>query len=166
MANSIEGRLPFLDNELADYAFQLPPSALHTVKEGKLPLRNAMANRLPNYVHQGAKRVFWAPVSAVDTLMQNSFCEIALSPDSVRDVGVFDPSRLALAKKLIRVFPAKSKIGTGLRTMLTCAASLHLVNDMFVRNFSKNAQNFCKSETQRKMDHLIARAAPIEFEPL
>ena len=53
MANSIEGRLPFLDNELADYAFQLPPSALHTVKEGKLPLRGAMANRLPNYVHQG-----------------------------------------------------------------------------------------------------------------
>lgn len=166
MANSIEGRLPFLDNELADYAFQLPPSALHTMKEGKLPLRSAMANRLPNYVHQGPKRVFWAPVSAVDTLMQNSFCEVALNSDSVRDVGVFEPSRLDLAKKLIRVFPAKSKVGTGLRTMLTCAASLHLVNDMFVRNFYKNAQNFCKSETQRKIDRLAARAAPIEVDPL
>ncbi len=166
MANSIEGRLPFLDNELADYAFQLPPSALHNVNEGKLPLRNAMANRLPNYVHQGPKRVFWAPVSAVDTLMQNSFCEMALSPDAVRDVGVFDPSRLALAKKLTRIFPANSKIGTGLRTILTCAASLHIVNDMFVRNFPKAAQNFRTSETRRTLDALAARAEPIKFDPI
>lgn len=166
MANSIEGRLPFLDNAVTDFAFQLPPSALHTIKEGKLPLRSAMANRLPNYVHQGSKRVFWAPVSAVDTLMHNGFCEVALSPEVVQDVGVFNPARIALAKKLIRVFPANSKIGTGLRTLLTCATSLHLVNDMFVRNFPKSAQNFCTSETRRMVDELGARAAPIAVDPI
>ena len=166
MANSIEGRLPFLDNALADYACNLPPSALMNVNEGKLPLRSAMSQRLPNYVHQGAKRVFWAPVAAVDTLMQNSFCEMALSPDLVRDVGVFEPSRVALAQKLIRVFPANSKLGGGLRTVLTLAASLHLVNDMFVRNFPKSALNFCNSETSRALEALAARNAPLALDPL
>ncbi|MEM8686290.1 MAG: asparagine synthase (glutamine-hydrolyzing) [Pseudomonadota bacterium] len=166
MANSIEGRLPFLDNELADFALQLPPSALHNAKDGKIPLRTAMANRLPNYVHQGPKRMFWAPVAAVDTLMENSFCEIALSPEAVREAGVFNPSRVALAKKLIRVFPANSKLGSALRTALTLAASLHMVNDMFVRNFPKSAQNFRNLEVNRTLDKLADRGTPVEVEPL
>ncbi len=166
MANSIEGRLPFLDNDLADFACQLPPSALHTPTQGKLPLRSAMANRLPNYVSQGPKRVFWAPVSAVDTLLQNSFCQNALNSDTVRDVGVFEPSRLALAKNLIRLFPASSKVGFGLRSMLTCAISLHLVHDMFVRNFAKSSQNFRSSPATRNLERLAARMAPIELDPV
>lgn len=62
MANSLEVRLPFLDNELVDILQKVPP--LHKVSyeksalEGKLILRKLMEGRLPKEVLSAAKMGF------------------------------------------------------------------------------------------------------------
>ncbi len=159
MAHSIEGRLPFLDNQLADFALSLPPSLLMNEKEGKLPLRRAMASRLPNYIHQGAKKVFWAPVHAVDRVLDSAFCELALSKEAVRDAGLFDPGRLNILKFAARAAPARTSTGMALRTILTCAASLHLVHDMFVANFPASSANFMPSAARRQLEQLSLKVS-------
>ena len=154
MANSIEGRVPFLDNELADFALSLPLSALMNVREGKLPLRNAMSKRLPNYIHRGAKHVFWAPVRTVNTLLKNRYSEMALSRETSASIGIFDPDRLEKARKLNRFVPSGTRVGSALRTVLTCAVSMHMIHDMFARNFSATAANFCEADTTKELDAL------------
>ncbi|MEM7425827.1 MAG: asparagine synthase (glutamine-hydrolyzing) [Pseudomonadota bacterium] len=157
MANSIEGRLPFLDNRLADFALSLPPSVLMNEKEGKLPLRRAMAARLPNYIHQGAKKVFWAPVNALDQVLGSAACELALSREAVWDAGYFDPGRLNLLRLAAKITPPRTQAGMALRTILTCAASLHLIHDMFAVNFAASAANFMPSSARRQVEELSWR---------
>ena len=116
-----------------------------------------MAKRLPNYIHKGAKRVFWAPVQAVDALLKNQHSEIALSRASSSDVGIFDPVKLEKARKFARFVPAGTKTGSALRTVLTGAVSLHLIHDMFVRNFKATAANFCNADTTKQLNELYLR---------
>jgi asparagine synthase (glutamine-hydrolysing) len=47
MAKSLEARVPFLDNDLVDFAFGLPPSFKRRAGATKAILRRAMADRLP-----------------------------------------------------------------------------------------------------------------------
>ncbi len=63
MANSLECRVPFLDNELVEYAFMLPNSLKFHNGEGKYILRKAMRPILPKAVFKKKKQGF-GPVSA------------------------------------------------------------------------------------------------------
>lgn len=62
MANSVEGRLPFLDHRLVELAFQIP--AQHKIKrfETKLTLKQAVRQLLPPSVLQKPKHGFAVPI--------------------------------------------------------------------------------------------------------
>jgi asparagine synthase (glutamine-hydrolysing) len=62
MAASIEGRMPFMDTELAAFAAQLPPQAFLARRTGKQILRRAMAGVLPEPVLRRPKSGFRVPV--------------------------------------------------------------------------------------------------------
>ncbi len=55
MHSGVESRSPFLDHRIADLAMRLPMAAKVGREGGKLPLRRAMASRLPPRVIRGAK---------------------------------------------------------------------------------------------------------------
>lgn len=64
MAHGLEVRVPFLDNALADLAFQIPSRLkvdVHDDRGGKLILRSAMKGRLPNEILAQPKRGFSPP---------------------------------------------------------------------------------------------------------
>ncbi len=65
MAHGLETRVPFLDNELVDFALQIPISMKINTKvpdlEGKLILRQAMKNLLPQQIISRKKQGFSAP---------------------------------------------------------------------------------------------------------
>ena len=50
MAHGLEARVPFLDNELVDWALRMPPSLKFRRGEGKLVLKDAMRGLLPEEV--------------------------------------------------------------------------------------------------------------------
>jgi asparagine synthase (glutamine-hydrolysing) len=62
MMNSIEGRVPFLDKEIVDFAFRLPLGLKLNDKYGKYIIRKAMKDLVPKEILFGEKRVFFTPL--------------------------------------------------------------------------------------------------------
>ena len=63
MANSLESRVPFLDNAMLDFAKRLPPHLKLRGKESKYILKRAMARILPKETIKRRKYGFTAPLS-------------------------------------------------------------------------------------------------------
>jgi asparagine synthase (glutamine-hydrolysing) len=61
MANSLEVRVPFLDNELVDYAMSLPSKYKVRGKEKKYLLKKAFEGVVPDKILNGAKKGFGVP---------------------------------------------------------------------------------------------------------
>lgn len=59
---SIEGRVPFLDLELVELALQIPPSLKSNKNGGKLILKSALKNLIPQQILNGKKRGFNIPM--------------------------------------------------------------------------------------------------------
>ncbi|MER5326610.1 asparagine synthase (glutamine-hydrolyzing) [Streptosporangium roseum] len=92
MANSLEGRSPFLDHHLMEWAAALP-SALH-VRRGqtKLLLKRAVAPWLPQQLLRYPKQGFGVPLAA---WLRGELRELAydlLTDDTARDRGLFRPA--------------------------------------------------------------------------
>jgi asparagine synthase (glutamine-hydrolysing) len=64
MAHSLEGRSPFLDHVLVEWAAKLPVKYKLRGRQGKYLLRKAFANKLPAEVLTHGKQGFGIPVSA------------------------------------------------------------------------------------------------------
>lgn len=62
MANSLEGRAPFLDRALVEYVARLPDDYKLRGRTTKAVLREAFADLLPDEVHRGAKKGFGVPL--------------------------------------------------------------------------------------------------------
>ena len=61
MANSLEARVPFLDNELVELALRIPVHLQYDASSGKRILREAMRGLLPEEVVGRAKQGFSPP---------------------------------------------------------------------------------------------------------
>jgi asparagine synthase (glutamine-hydrolysing) len=64
MANSLEGRSPFLDHELMEWAARLPDSLRVRGGRGKYLLRKAFHDSLPAKIQRRGKQGFGVPVGA------------------------------------------------------------------------------------------------------
>ncbi len=64
MAHGVEGRTPFLDPVVADFAFRLPDRLKVRGREGKWLLRQWLGRALPAALSAAPKRGFTVPVSA------------------------------------------------------------------------------------------------------
>lgn len=90
MANSVEIRYPFLDEELIEFCAALPPHfKLRGLTQDKYLLRNYAERHLPISIARRRKRMFRAPMA--DALFRDSppFVEQLLSEESLRRTGYF-----------------------------------------------------------------------------
>ena len=63
MASSVEGREPFLDHELVEFAMALPPRMKHRDGRGKYVLREAVRGVLPREILDRPKQGFGTPMA-------------------------------------------------------------------------------------------------------
>ena len=98
MGTSIEGRVPFLDFELVEFALSLPQSVLYRTGEGKRLLKLAVAGLLPSEVINRPKQGFSVPINEwfVDLLGEEARAAVR---KFVRDTDLFDPLEI---EQLIR----------------------------------------------------------------
>lgn len=92
MANGIEGREPFLDHELVEFALRLPPHLKISGGTTKVILRRYAERLLPTAVTQRKKMPFYAPMERF--LKEPAFqamIDDTLSDKVVRDRGIFRP---------------------------------------------------------------------------
>lgn len=93
MANSVEGRFPFLDRRVAALAESLPPSYKLRVLDEKHVLKRAAADLVPADILRRPKQPYRAPdalsFGAPDA---QEWVAEAASPKAVADAGVFEPA--------------------------------------------------------------------------
>jgi asparagine synthase (glutamine-hydrolysing) len=90
MANSIEGREPFLDHHLVEFVLALPPRLKYRDRAGKWALRQAMRGLLPDEIIDRPKQGFGTPMAE---WLRGSFgaeAEDAVARSGLRDRGLLD----------------------------------------------------------------------------
>lgn len=95
MAASIEVRVPFLDNEVIDFALQLPPDAKISGLTQKRILRRAMEKRLPEGVLRRRKAAFGLPVRSWMRNELRPMMQDLLSEETVRRRGLLNPAAVS-----------------------------------------------------------------------
>lgn len=96
MAHSVEGRHPFLDYRVVEFAAKLPSNIKMKVLDQKHLLKRAFDGRIPESIVHRPKQPYRAPdgkcffgAAPVD------YAEELLSPDSIRKNGIFEPRAVA-----------------------------------------------------------------------
>ena len=93
MASAIEGRVPYLDHELIDFAFRLPRNLRLRRLVGKYALRRLAERVLPRETARRRKMPFYVPIE--NYFQQPRFVEMVddlLGEASVRRRGLFRPA--------------------------------------------------------------------------
>jgi asparagine synthase (glutamine-hydrolysing) len=135
MAHSVEGRYPFLDPRVIDFAFRLPACyRLYGLSE-KFILKRAARKVVPDAILTRPKQPYRAPISTV--FLGKSPPEYVmefLSESSLQTKGYFDPQRVNNLLKKARSAPqglASERENMALVGIL----STQLLDEMYVRNF-------------------------------
>src|SRR5439155_20891113 len=106
MANSVEGRFPFLDHRLVEFAAALPEPLKRRGLAEKLILRRYAARWVPPVILERDKYPYRAPIAAALTGPQApGWAREVFSRESVRKVGVFDEEKV---EKLVAKLSVRS----------------------------------------------------------
>jgi asparagine synthase (glutamine-hydrolysing) len=132
MGNSIEGRFPFLDYRVAEFAAALPDRMKIRGLEEKYLLRKAAEPLLPADISARRKRPYRAPiVSAFVGPQAPEYVRELLAPEHLRSVGIFSPEAVErLVQKCER--PGAAGVGETDEMGLVGTISVMLLHDRFV----------------------------------
>ncbi|HEV7435134.1 MAG TPA: asparagine synthase (glutamine-hydrolyzing) [Pseudorhizobium sp.] len=95
MANGVEGRFPFLDPRLIEFANRLPPGAKLKGLEEKHILRRIAGDLLPREVVRRPKQPYRAPDSSSFFKPEPDYLNELLGPEKIREGGLFNPAAVA-----------------------------------------------------------------------
>lgn len=118
MANSLEVRPPFLDQDLVNYVMQLPASLRYQKNNAKALLKSTFKELLPAEVFNRPKRGFEVPLTR---FIQGAFkvqAEALLADELIESQGFFDVAELQKIKK--RAFDTGSIQDIYLLWAVTC----------------------------------------------
>jgi len=90
MAHSVEGRVPFLDNDLVETAARIPSEFKSRPDQSKIVLKQAMRGLLPEATLQRRKQGFTPPDQTWHKGRMNQIRDLILSPKAI-DRGYFQP---------------------------------------------------------------------------
>jgi asparagine synthase (glutamine-hydrolysing) len=111
MANSVEARYPFLDEDVITFASRIHPRwKLRGLMGDKYLLRQAAARILPDAVAQRKKAMFRAPLAETFLAKPPSFVRDLVSPDSLARTGYFNAA--AVQRDCAVLAQGEGKLGT------------------------------------------------------
>ena len=139
MAHSVEGRFPFLDYRVIEFAARVPPFYRLRGLRDKFILRQAAADVIPAELANRPKHPYRAPISRCffgDS--RHEYVENLLSVESLREKGYFHPGKVGkLVDKVRRqdgqLLSERENMG------LIGILSTQLLDEMFVKNFPFDA---------------------------
>jgi asparagine synthase (glutamine-hydrolysing) len=132
MAHSIEGRYPFLDHRVIEFANRLPPKYKMRGLVEKWLLKRAMRGQIPPSILRRTKQPYRSPDCA-SFFHDGRPVEIVahlMSPAAIADAGLFDPAAVA---KLVAKCRAGRAIGFADNMAFVGVLSSMLLHEQFVR---------------------------------
>lgn len=103
-AHSVEGRYPFLDEDIVSLSYNIPDSLkLYGLNE-KYILREAFKGMIPEVIRNRKKFPYHSPEAKVffHKNIKNNYVDDLLSPNFIRDVGLFDCRKLEMLTNKFR----------------------------------------------------------------
>ena len=141
MANSVEGRYPFLDHRLIEFCTKLPAKFKINGLTEKYLLKKLLKDKIPANILKRTKQPYRAPVKNV--FLSNSkpeYVTYMLSKEFTEKAGIFDFN--SLSQVLARI--DKTGLTTEIDDMLlTSVISTHLLYNQFIE---KNDSEFRTGE--------------------
>jgi asparagine synthase (glutamine-hydrolysing) len=141
MAHSIEGRFPFLDHRVIEFADRLPPHLKLRGLTEKYLLRKSMAGLLPESVRLRTKQPYRAPDSAsfFDAGKPADYVAHLFSASAISAAGYFDPGAAA---KLYGKCRAGRAIGFADNMAFVAILSTMLLHEQFVLGHDMGSGRF------------------------
>ena len=133
MAHSVEGRFPFLDHRVVEFASKLPVHLKMKVLNEKYLLKRSAAGLVPPSVAKRHKQPYRAPEAC--SFLQpaaRDYMEDLLSPEQVKRDGIFDSSAVAM---LLEKFRKGAAIGIKDNMGLVGIISTQLLIHQFINHF-------------------------------
>src|SRR5690606_4614172 len=131
MANGVEGRFPYLDHRVIEFANALDPRLKMRVLQEKYLLKQAVGSSLPRSVLHRPKQPYRSPDVRLLGAASLPSVEEALSEPALRSAGYFDPGR---ARLLVRKVQAGRAVGTRDAMAFVGILSMQLWHRQFVEN--------------------------------
>lgn len=133
MANSIEGRFPFLDYRVVEFCAKLPPRYKIKGLNEKYILKKCMKEHLPERIVRRSKQPYLAPDSkSFFSGRRAAYVEDLLSPERIREYGYFNDKAVGLlVKKCLR----GGAIGFKDNMALVGILSTQLLHYRFIKDF-------------------------------
>ncbi|MGB8474844.1 MAG: asparagine synthase (glutamine-hydrolyzing) [Candidatus Acidiferrum sp.] len=133
MAHSVEGRFPFLDHRVVEFASRLPVSLKMKVLNEKYLLKRCAVGLIPTSVAKRPKQPYRAPEAC--SFLQpaaREYMEELLSPEQIRRDGIFDGQAVAMLHDKFRKGAA---IGIKDNMGLVGIVSTQLLIHQFINHF-------------------------------
>jgi len=137
-SHGVEGRFPFLDHHVVEYAARIPPKCKLRALEEKRVLRKAAQGLVPDPVRRRTKQPYRAPDSVAFFQGDGSgFVREALSERALRDAGCFEPRMVA---RLIEKCRGRGKVGASARDDMAFVGvlSTQLLYETMIRDFPRD----------------------------
>lgn len=135
MAHAVEGRFPFLDHRVVEFACSLPPLyRMHGLKE-KFILRRSAKRLIPKELSERPKQPYRAPISRCFLNKEaGNYVQDILSERALKEAGYFAPQRVrTLLEKCRR---QDGRLSSERENMaLVGIISTQLLHEMFVHRF-------------------------------
>ncbi|NKQ35881.1 MAG: asparagine synthase (glutamine-hydrolyzing) [Chloroflexi bacterium] len=134
MAHSVEGRFPFLDHRVVEFAAQLPPHYKLRGLDEKHILKRAVRDLLPDAIWNRPKRPYRAPIhkSFFPDGQPVEWAADLLSPAKIEAAGQFNPRAVSqMMKKIARY----GRLGETDDMALAGILSTQLVHEQFIAHF-------------------------------
>jgi asparagine synthase (glutamine-hydrolysing) len=135
MANSVEGRYPFLDHRVVEFASRLPAQLKMKVLDQKYLLKRSFEGRIPVSIQNRAKQPYRAPdgKSFIRSGAPEYVHEL-LSPSRIASHGVFDPVAVSA---LVAKFQHGRAIGMKDNMALVGILSTQLALEQFIHGHDR-----------------------------
>ena len=136
MAHSVEGRYPFLDHRVVEFANQLPSQVKIRGLTEKWLLKQIGQRYLPGEICRRPKRPYRAPVHRSFFPDSPEYLDELLGAESLDDAGMFKADAVA---HLIRKARSESGLSEIEDMALAGVISTQLVHRLFVRDFRRSS---------------------------
>jgi asparagine synthase (glutamine-hydrolysing) len=139
MANSVEGRYPFLDYRLIEYCMSLPDRYKLNGLTEKFLLKKVMAGKIPETIIKRSKQAYRAPIKSVflgDDAPE--YVREMLSPSYAKKAGVFNYDSYSALLAKIEKTGNSSEVDN---MVLTSVVTTHLLHQQFIERKTEGLSN-------------------------
>ena len=129
MAHGVEGRYPFLDYRVVEFAAKLPPRLKMKVLDEKHLLKQAASDLIPESIRKRSKQPYRAPDGKSFLGPAGGYLEAILSPERIKREGIFDPQSVG---GLLAKFKSRRATGTKDNMALVGILSTGILIERFI----------------------------------